>query len=105
MKVILSPGARDYIKSEADYLRARNPQAARDFVENLRRLKEHLSTLPKLGRVSEELPMLGVFRFVQGSYLIDYEVRAATVVILSIRHGHQRPLTVLLDDDLDLEEP
>lgn len=104
MKVVLSPGARDYVKSEADYLRARNPQAARDFVENLKRLKEHLSTFPNIGRVSEELPMRSVFRFVQGPYLIDYEVRPAVVVILAIRHGHQRPPTLPLDDDLDLED-
>lgn len=48
--------------------------------------------------------MPGVFRFVQGPYLIDYEVRPAVVVILAIRHGHQRPPTLPLDDDLDLED-
>ncbi|ATN35169.1 plasmid stabilization protein ParE [Rhizobium sp. ACO-34A] len=105
MKVILSPRARDYVRSEVDYLQARNPQAARDFVENLKRLKEHLSTFPNIGRISEELPIPGVFRFVLGSYLIDYEVHPATVVILAIRHGHQRQPTVPLDDDIDLEEP
>ena len=105
MKVLLSPGARHYLVSEAQYLKARSPQAARQFTGHLKQLKEHLSQFPNMGRASDELSAPGVLRFVMGAYLVDYEVRPDFIVILAIRHGQQRPPGAPLEDDFDFEVP
>ncbi len=44
-------------------------------------------------------------RFVMGSYLVDYEIRADEIVIFAVRHGRERPPGVALENDFDLEEP
>lgn len=104
MKVIVAPAARDYIRSEAAYLRQRNLQAAQQFSDNLKRLRQHLGQFPAIGHVTDEVIIPGVRRFVLGAYLVDYEIRPQTIVILAIRHGHQRPPGLALDDDFDFEE-
>ena len=103
MKVVLSPDARDYVKTEASYLMARSPRAALEFRDSLRRLQQELARFPQLGHAPDDLPFPGVRRFVLGSYLFDYEIRASTIVILAIRHGRQRPPGLPIDDDFDFE--
>lgn len=105
MKVLLAPEARNYVSSEARYLKARSPQAARQFADSPKQLKEHLSQFPYIGRVSDEIPVPGVLCFVMGAYLVDYEIRPDIIVILGIRHGQQRPPGMPLDDDFDFEAP
>jgi len=105
LKVLLSAEARNYLVSEARYLQARSPQAARQFTDSLKQLKEHLSHFPRMGRQSDDIPVPGVLRFVMGAYLVDYEIRSSVVVILAIRHGQQRPPGIPLEDDFDFEAP
>ena len=62
MKVTLSPDARDYVKSEAAYLRKRNIQAAQRFSESLKRLRHDLGRFPEIGHTTEEVPVPGVRR-------------------------------------------
>ena len=104
MKVILSPDAREYVKSEARYLKSRNPRAAQQFSDDLRGLRESLGRFPEMGRFTEEIPVQGVLRFVMGQYLIDYEIREEAVVVFAIRHGRERPPGIALDDDFDFED-
>lgn len=104
MKVILSPDAREYVKSEAIYLRSRSPRAAQQFGEDLKRLRQSIDRFPEMGHSPEELPVPGVLRFVMGSYLVDYEVRKEAIVIFAIRNGRERPPGVDLDDDFDFED-
>ncbi|OBZ95999.1 plasmid stabilization protein ParE [Pararhizobium polonicum] len=102
MRIRFSPDARSYVKSEASYLRERSVLAAQSFSDNLKRLKLNLARFPKLGQASDELPVPGVFRFVMGDYLIDYEIRGDVIEVLAVRHGRQRPPD-RLDDDFDFE--
>lgn len=104
MKLVVSPLARDYIKSEASYLRKRSPQAVLHFRDDLRRLQKNLLQFPHIGHEAEDLPLPGIRRFVMGVYLVDYEVRRDEVVILTIRHGQQKPPSITIDDDFDYEE-
>ncbi|MCI9866108.1 hypothetical protein RHIZ_09155 [Rhizobium skierniewicense] len=48
--------------------------------------------------------MAGIRRFVMGVYLVDYEVRRHEIVILTVRHGQQKPPSLTIDDDFDYEE-
>ena len=104
MKVILSPDATEYVKSEARYLKSRNLRAAQAFIDDLKRLRQQLGRFPEMGRLTEEIPIPGVLRFVMGSYLVDYEVREDAVMIFAIRHGRERPPGVAVDGDFDFED-
>ena len=103
MKVTLSPAARDYVRSEAAYLRSRTPRAAQQFGDDLKRLSDMLGRFPSAGHIAEELPVPGVLRSVMGSYLVDYELNKDSVRIFAIRHGRERPPSMPLDDDFDFE--
>ncbi|WP_438749818.1 type II toxin-antitoxin system RelE/ParE family toxin [Pararhizobium sp. O133] len=105
MKVTLSPAARDYVRTEAAYLRSRSPQAAQHFADSLKRLKDMLARFPSAGHISGELPMPGVLRMVMGAYLVDYEIRGNAIRIFAVRHGRERPPGMPLDEDFDLEGP
>ncbi|MBB5704539.1 plasmid stabilization system protein ParE [Ochrobactrum daejeonense] len=104
MKVIVSPAARDYIKSEIAYLKLRSPRAALRLSEDLKRVKRDLVHFSQMRHFTEELPIPGVRRFVMGAYLIDYEIRGGDILIFCIRHGRERPPAIPLDDDFDFEQ-
>ncbi|WP_404944012.1 type II toxin-antitoxin system RelE/ParE family toxin [Rhizobium rhizogenes] len=99
----LSAGARAYIRSEAQYLKDRSPAAALRFLDDLSRLKTNLLLFPQMGFRSDELPVPGILRFTMGDYLIDYEIADDLIEIRAIRHGHQRPPGLPIDDDFDYE--
>lgn len=104
MKVILSPKAREYVTSEARYLKSKSTRAGQQFADELKRLRHELGLFPHMGKTTPELPFPNAFRFVLGAYLVDYEIRAAQIFILAIRHGRERPPGVAVEDDFDLEE-
>ncbi|WP_245297477.1 hypothetical protein [Rhizobium lusitanum] len=39
-----------------------------------------------------------------GDYLVDYEIAGDLIEIRAIRHGHQRPPGLPIDDDFDYED-
>lgn len=49
------------------------------------------------------MPVPGVFRFVMGDYLLDYDILGEIIRILAIRHGRERPPGLAMDDDFDFE--
>jgi plasmid stabilization system protein ParE len=102
-RIRLSAGARAYIRSEAQYLKDRSPAAALRFLDDLSRLKTNLLLFPQMGFRSDELPVPGILRFTMGDYLIDYEIADDLIEIRAIRHGHQRPPGLPIDDDFDYE--
>jgi len=105
VKVTLSPKAAEYVKREAHYLKSGSPGAARQFSDDLKRLRQGLRRFPEMGKFNEELPIPGILRFVMGTYLVDYEILEDEILIFAIRHGRERPPRVELDDDFDFEDP
>jgi len=104
VKVTVSPDAREYITTEGRYLKAQHPGAARQFLDDVKRLRQALSRFPEMGRQTDEMPIPGILRFVMGSYLVDYEVGEDEVVILKMRHGRQRPPGIEIEGDFDYED-
>lgn len=102
MNVRLSGSAHDYLRSEATYLRAKNPGAARSFLDHMKLALRNLSAFAEMGRESEALPVPGMRRLVAGDYLLDYEIRSGEVHVLAIRHARQSP-PIASDDDFDYE--
>lgn len=103
MKVLFSPRARYFVRREAAYLRDRNPAAADRFRHDLNQFVKALAQFPSMGQEAADLPFRGARRFVVGDYLIHYEIGNAAIVILTIRHGRERPPEIPLDDDADFE--
>ncbi len=103
MKVIFSPSAREYVRREASYLMARNRAAADRFNHDLNQFVKTLTHFPSMGQDATDLPFRGARRFILGHYLIHYEIGAAAIVILTIRHGRERPSDLPLDGDDDFE--
>lgn len=103
MKITLSPAAREYVTREARYLKSVSPKAAQRFGEEFRQLRHSLARFPGIGKANEELPVPGVRRFVMEPYLVDYEIMADEIRILTVRHGRERPPAVDLDDDYNFE--
>lgn len=96
--VRLSGNARAFLQREAKYLRERSPSAAETFLNRLREARRNLSQFPEIGRRKSAVPIDGMLRLVVGDYILDYELTAGSVSIVSIRHGRQ------LDPDLELYE-
>lgn len=104
MKVIFSPDARAYVAREAAYLKESNRAAGEQFPHDMKQFVTALGQFPSMGQETTDLPLRDLRRFVLGDYLIHYEVGAEAVVILSIRHGRERPPELPVDDDEDFEE-
>lgn len=104
MKVIFSPSARAYVAREAAYLRERNRAAGERSLNDMKQFVTALGQFPSMGQEATDLPLRGLRRFVLGDYLIHYEVGAQAIVILTMRHGRERPPELPVDDDEDFEE-
>ncbi|WEO67100.1 type II toxin-antitoxin system RelE/ParE family toxin [Rhizobium rhizogenes] len=85
-------------------MKDRSPAAALRFLDDLNRLKTNLLLFPQMGFRSDELPIPGVLRFTMGDYLIDYEIADDLIEIRAIRHDHQRPPGLQIDDGFDYED-
>ncbi len=105
MKVTFSPNARAYVAREGAYLRERNRAAADRFRHDLNQFVKALAQFPLMGQEATDLPFRNARRFVLGDYLIHYEMDTSRMVILTIRHGREKPPELPLDDDTDFEQP
>ncbi|RWB93767.1 MULTISPECIES: type II toxin-antitoxin system RelE/ParE family toxin [unclassified Mesorhizobium] len=104
MKVRLSGDARAYLRREAAYLQKHSQKAAKAFVDRMTEARKNLTRFPEMGETFDRLPIPGSHRLVVGDYLLDYDLADEEVVILSIRHGQQQPLTPEIEDDFDYED-
>lgn len=91
-RVAFSVGARAYINAEVSYLKLRSPAAAARFRASLSDLKRNLADFPGLGHPNTATVAEGIFRFVMGEYLVDYDVIDEVVIVINIRQvGSVRP--------------
>jgi plasmid stabilization system protein ParE len=105
VKVTFSPSAKAYVAREGAYLRERNRAAGDRFRQNVTQFVRALAQFPLMGQEAADLPVRNARRFVLGEYIIHYELGESALVILTIRHGRERPPELPLDDDTDFELP
>ena len=91
-QLIFSPGALRDLKRLRDYLRPRNPVAARRAGEVISRSRKSLVERPQVGRPADDLPP--EFRewpidFGDSGYLALYRIEGADVVVLAIKHQRE----------------
>jgi toxin ParE1/3/4 len=90
MKLCFTPRAAENIIAFADYLRARNPAAARQVRTALLESLQNLVLFPQVGRPQQTD---GVRKFVtrKYAYLVYYTIdeAAEAIVILNVKHPAQ----------------
>ncbi len=88
-QVIFAPAAIRDLQRLRDFLRTRNPDAARRAAEAIRQGVAILGAHPRLGRMVDDLPEM--FRewpidFGDSGYVVRYHIDEDAVTILAIRH-------------------
>ena len=104
IRIKLSKNAANYIRSEAEYLRQRNPMAARNFSLAIKNAKRMLQTFPESGNRMHGLLIAGNRTLVAGDYLLEYSFAGALIEITSVRHGRMSMPVPDIDIDDDLGE-
>jgi plasmid stabilization system protein ParE len=102
-RVKVSKEASNFVRNEAAYLRRRNPHAAQNFSDTIRRAKEVLRTFDKAGTVTHGLQIDGGLTLVVDAYLFDYIREEGDVSIIAVRHGRMLQLTPKVEKDVDEE--
>jgi plasmid stabilization system protein ParE len=94
-KVVITPEAEGDLRAIGDYIVAQHaPEAARRFVQSLRRRIAALRTFPDGYGLAPEAQAVSVElrQLIHGMYRILYTVEGNTVTIHAVRHGARRPL-------------
>ncbi|WP_186392799.1 MULTISPECIES: type II toxin-antitoxin system RelE/ParE family toxin [unclassified Pannonibacter] len=100
----LSKDAADYVRKETDYLRQRNPAAARNFSQAIKNAKRMLQSFPESGNKTHGLQIAGNRVLVAGDYLIEYSYDGSEIDVTTIRHGRMLMPTPDVDVDNDLND-
>lgn len=88
-QVIYAPAAIRDLQRLRDFLRTKNPDAARRAGDAIRQGVAILGTHPRLGRMLDDLPEQfreWLIDFGDSGYVARYRIDAETVTILAIRH-------------------
>jgi plasmid stabilization system protein ParE len=72
--VTVSTAAAEFIRKEARYLKERSPQAARNFLEDVRGIKRQLSLFPESGPFNTFPGYIGSRKIVVGNHVVMYDV-------------------------------
>jgi toxin ParE1/3/4 len=94
-RVRITREAEADLRSIGDYIAAQHaPEAARRFIQSLRRRAESLKTFPEAYGLAPEAQAAGaeVRQLIHGMYRVLYTVDEQMVTIHAVRHGSRRPL-------------
>jgi plasmid stabilization system protein ParE len=94
-KVVITPEAEGDLRSIGDFIAAQHAaEAARRFVQSIRRRIAALRTFPEGYGLAPEAQAVGVElrQLIHGMYRVLYTVDSTTVTIHAVRHGARRPL-------------
>lgn len=88
-QVIFAPAAIRDLQRLRDFLRPKNPDAARRAGEAIRQGVRILGAQPRLGRMVDDLPeefREWLIDFGDSGYVVRYHIDGDAVTILAIRH-------------------
>lgn len=91
-QVRFAPAAIRDLQRLRDFLRSKNPDAARRAGEAIRQGLKVLGAHPNLGRLVDDLPEAfreWLIEFGDSGYVVRYRIDADTVTILVIRHQRE----------------
>lgn len=87
MKVVWSPLAMERVREHAGFIARDNPEAARDWINEVFDAAETLASFPKSGRIVPELNQADVRELIHDGYRIIYRVESEQVSVLTVRHA------------------
>lgn len=90
MRVKWLPKARHNLVQEANWLAAKNPDAAHDLLQTVRTAAMMLAEQPGIGRTGR-VPGTRELVIQRFPYLIPYRVKGETVEILRVFHTSRKP--------------
>lgn len=105
MRIRLSDDARQFLRDEAKYLKARSSSAAHYFLNRIDEAKINLAQFPHMGVETEASALQNTRRLVIGDYILIYEIIDNIVAVSSIRHGRMMPKKQTAEKDIDYEAP
>ncbi len=91
MTVRFTPSARAQFLAALDYIRADDPQAARDLRDRAAASLSRLARFPESGRVVPEFPDLAFREVVLAPYRFFYRAKGDIVWIVAVWHSAQLP--------------
>jgi plasmid stabilization system protein ParE len=101
-QIRLSKSAAEFLRREAEYLRLRNPTAARKFASTVKEARRVLEAFPRAGNRTHGLQIAEGLTLVVGDYLFDYLWDGSHVDIVVIRHGKMQQAMPSTELDSDL---
>jgi len=88
-QVIFSPAAIRDLERLRDFLRPKNPSAAKRASETILKAVRALGMHPHMGRLVEDLPQQyreWLIEFGDSGYVVRYRIDENTLTILAVRH-------------------
>jgi plasmid stabilization system protein ParE len=93
MRIRYTPRAVSDLIEICDFLRERNPVAARAVENRIRASIDTLLQFPSGGRTLEQRPDVRVMPVLRYPYLVFYSVLGEELRVLHIRHGARQPIS------------
>ena len=91
MVVRFTSSARAQVLSGLQYIKERNPQAARNLKEQAHEALELLTTFPDSGRLIPEFPDLPYRELILPPYRFFYRHDGQTIWVVAVWHSKQLP--------------
>lgn len=88
-QVIFSPAALRDLQRLREFLRPKNPLAARRAAETILKATQELGRVPHIGRTVDELPhelREWSIDFGDSGYVVRYRINSDQIVVLAVRH-------------------
>jgi plasmid stabilization system protein ParE len=104
IQIRLSKNAASYIRRETEYLRQRNPAAARKFSLAIRNARRLLQSFPEVGNRMHGLQIAGALTLVTDDYLLDYIYDGIRIDVIAIRHSRMLAPTPEVDNDHEFDD-
>jgi len=89
MKLIWSLLALDRVSEIAEYISKDSPLSAERWINSIFNKVSRLQKYPESGRIVPELNITEIREIIYGNYRIIYRIRKESIIILTVRHGHQ----------------
>ena len=86
-KVIYAPEADDDLEAIVDYIARDKPQAARDWLTQIRRTCETLAAQPEAGEARKGFAVAGCRSFSVGQYVLLFRAIEGGIEVSRVIHG------------------
>lgn len=98
-RYLLTPAAKADLHEISDFIRQRNPDAARRVRRELRQAMRHLAEMPEMGHLRQDLADEPLRFWSVYSYLIVYRANTRPLQIVRVLHASRDIRSILKEGD------